>query len=156
MRTFTGTATARMDADPDAVFALLTDIDRLPEWNLAIEAVAERPAVLEAGSRWIVVMHPPRLPRWRSRSTVLELDRDRRRFAHRTVNDDGNPSYLIWSWEVDPAGLGSEVRVRWEAHLLTPVRRFLASRIRRPQLDREVQTSLAALRRHLTTNSTRS
>jgi uncharacterized protein YndB with AHSA1/START domain len=156
MQRFTGTATARIDADPDVVFELLTDLDRLPEWNTAIEEVAERPAVLEPGARWIVVMHPPRLPRWRSRSTVLDLDRAHRRFTHRTMNDDGNPSFLVWTWEVDPAGRGSEVRVTWEAHLLTPVRRFLAGRIRRPQLAREVPISLAALRRHLTTTNQRS
>jgi hypothetical protein len=46
------------------------------------------------------------------------------------------------------------VRVTWDAHLLTPVRRFLAGRVRRPQLAREVPTSLAALRRTLTTTTT--
>jgi hypothetical protein len=156
MDSFTGSASARIDADPDAVFAWLTDLDHLPDWNAAIEQVAERPPVLEPGARWVVVMHPPWLPRWRSRSTVVELDRTRRRFVHRTVPDDGDPSYLTWRWEVEPAGRGSEVRVLWEAHLLTPLRRLVGGRVRRPQLAREVPTSLAALRRHLTTTTTRS
>jgi hypothetical protein len=155
MRTFTGIATARIAADPDAVFEHVTDLDRLPEWNAAIGEVAEQPSVHEPGAQWVVVMHPPRLPRWRSRSTVDQHDPARRRFVHRTTNDDGNPSFMIWTWEVDPAGRGSEVRVTWEAHLLTPVRRVLAGRLRRPQLAREVPLSLAALRRHIT-NSTRS
>src|SRR5207245_2945288 len=81
MQGFQGTATARVEAAPEAIFALITNIDRLPEWNDAIESVAERPPELEVGSEWLVVMHPRHVPRWRSRSTVEDIDRDARRFA---------------------------------------------------------------------------
>jgi uncharacterized protein YndB with AHSA1/START domain len=43
MREFHGEATTVIDASPQAIFDLVVDIDRLPEWNRSIEAVVERP-----------------------------------------------------------------------------------------------------------------
>jgi hypothetical protein len=37
-----GEASSRVDATPEAVLGVITDIDRLPEWNDAIENVVER------------------------------------------------------------------------------------------------------------------
>jgi uncharacterized protein YndB with AHSA1/START domain len=37
------TAATVIPADPDQVFALLTDIDRLPSWNTEPTTVLERP-----------------------------------------------------------------------------------------------------------------
>ena len=58
MREFHGTATAFIDATPESVFDFITDINRLPEWNAAIERVVEAPGSLAYGSEWVVVMHP--------------------------------------------------------------------------------------------------
>ena len=79
---------------------LITDIDRLPEWNAAIESVIERPSELATGSEWVVKMHPARGMSWKSRSSVQEIDPEAFRFAYRTVNADGNPSYPLWTWEI--------------------------------------------------------
>ena len=84
MREFHGTATGRVDATPEAVFDVITDVGRLPEWNDAIESVTERPPALTEGAEWVVVMHPARMPRWKSRSRVEEIDRHALRFAYRT------------------------------------------------------------------------
>jgi uncharacterized protein YndB with AHSA1/START domain len=151
MRDFEGTATARIEAAPEAVFNLITDIERLPEWNAAIEAVIEQPASLSADAEWVVVMHPPRLPRWNSRSRVEELDRSRLRFAYRTQTDDGNPTFVIWTWEIAAAEDGAQVTVRWQAHPKTIGRILAAPVIRRPQLRREVPASLAAIDHIITT-----
>ena len=62
MDEFQGRASVRVDATPQAVFDLITDVDRLPEWNTAIERVLERPPELTAGAEWTIKMHPPRLP----------------------------------------------------------------------------------------------
>jgi hypothetical protein len=43
MREFHGEATTVIDASPQAIFDLIVDIDRPPEWNRCIEAVVERP-----------------------------------------------------------------------------------------------------------------
>src|SRR5438067_9414005 len=113
MPEFHGSATRRVDARPDDVFDLITDIDRLPEWNACIERVVERPTPLDIGAEWVVTMHVPGMPRWNSRSRLIELDRDTGRFAYRTQSDDGNPSFGTWTWERTGTGGGTEVTVRW-------------------------------------------
>ena len=150
MREFHGSAEAFVAARPEAAFDVITDIEGLPEWNAAIEAVTERPDALDVGAEWVVVMHPPRLPRWRSRSRVEELDHHRLRFTHRTRSDDGNPTFVIWMWEVVAAQGGAQVSVTWDAHVKTIGRRLFAARMRRRALEREVPASLASIT-HITT-----
>src|SRR6478672_10537906 len=106
MKEFHGEASLTVDATPDATFDLITDIDRLTDWNAAIEAIDERPPALTVGSEWTVRMHPRRMPSWGSASRVTELDRSGRRFTYETRNTDGNPSSVTWSWRVDPADTG--------------------------------------------------
>src|SRR5271169_3046542 len=124
-----GTASGRVSATPDAVFSLITDIDRLPEWNDAIESVVDRPAELVTGAEWVVRMHPSRMMTWKSRSSVEEIDNDALRFAYRTRNEDGNPSYALWKWEIKPADSGADVTVNWDVYLKTLDRKLLAGPI---------------------------
>ena len=145
MDEFHGRASVRVDATPQAVFDLITDVDRLLEWNAAIEAVVERPPALAEGAEWAIKMHPPRMPSWGSISRVEELDRRRFRFAYQTRNADGNPSYVRWAWEVVGTGTGAEVTVTWDCYLKTVDRRFFGGPIRKRQLAREVPRSLAAM-----------
>jgi len=140
-----GRASARVAAPPQAVFDVITDVGRLPEWNAAIERVVAQPAALAEGAEWTVKMHPPRTPSWGSISRVEELDRSRYRFAYQTRNADGNPSYTRWAWEIARGGEGADVTVTWAVYLKTFDRRFFAGPIRRRQLAREVPRSLTAL-----------
>ena len=149
MREIHDHAEATIVADASALFTTITDIDRLPEWNRAIEHVLDRPASLTPGAAWTVQMHPSRPVRWQSVSTVEELDSDRLRFRYRTVNADGNPSYTLWAWEVTPAAAGVQVSVSWDVHLKTLDRRLLAGPIRKRQLRKEVAVSLRALAANL-------
>jgi uncharacterized protein YndB with AHSA1/START domain len=145
MDEFHGHASVQVDATPQAVFDFITDVDRLPEWNTAIEAVVERPEGLAQGVEWMVKMHPPHVPSWRSISRVEELDRGRFRFAYETRNADGNPSYTKWAWEVAAGGDGAEVTVTWDVYLKTFDRRVLAGPMRKRMLAREVPHSLTAM-----------
>ena len=145
MKGFHGSATAHVDEPAEAVFDLVTDLDRLPAWNAAIELVAERPAELADGAEWLVVMHPPHMPTWKSRSRVEAIDRHEMRFVYETRNADGNPSYAKWTWEVAPTETGATVTVHWDVHLETIDRRLMAGPLRRRQLAREVPNSLKGL-----------
>jgi uncharacterized protein YndB with AHSA1/START domain len=150
MNEFQGEASLTTESDPDAVFDLITDIDRLPEWNAAIEAVVDRPATLTTGSEWTVRMHPRRMPKWGSVSQATVLDRAGHRFSYETRNADGNPSSVSWSWAIEPAaGGGATVNVRWSCTLRTIDRKLFAGPMRKRQLAREVPLSLAALDRAL-------
>jgi uncharacterized protein YndB with AHSA1/START domain len=154
MREFHGTATAFVDATPESVFDLITDIDRLPDWNAAIECVIEAPGPLVYGSEWVVVMHPRGLPRWKSRSHLEAINRDALRFAYRSQSDDGNASYIQWTWQIVAVDGGAQVTVMWDAHPQTFWRRVLfAPFVRRPQLSKEVPASLDAMNQHISRRS---
>jgi len=134
-----------VDAPPDDLFTRLTDISELPDWNRAITGVVERPDHLDVGAQWIVEMHA--LGRtWNSRSVVETLDPIGRCFAHRSVTDDNNPSYALWTWVVADHPDGALVTVAVELHPITFWRRRLFVHIRSRQLaDTELVESLAAL-----------
>jgi hypothetical protein len=145
MRAIHDGAEVAVVADARSLFDIITDVDRLPEWNGAIEKVIDSPPGLTPGSTWTVQMHPARLMRWRSVSTVDTIDAERMRFSYRTVNADGNPSYALWQWEVTSQGSRATVAVRWDISLETLDRRLLAGPIRRRQLRKEVAASLGAM-----------
>jgi uncharacterized protein YndB with AHSA1/START domain len=140
-----GSVTATLDAPAAEVFRLVTDIDRLPEWNTTITEVIERHPAVEPGAQWVVALHVMG-NRWKSRSRVLEHDPRGLRFAYRSQTDDDNPSYGIWTWDVggdDPAR--STVLVSWELHPKTFFRRVLGAPLRNRQLRGEVRQSLRRL-----------
>ena len=120
-----GSVSTDLEAGADVVFALVTDVARLPEWNDRIEALESPAGELEVGDRWTVRVHLPG-KRFASVSEVLELDRGERRFVHRSKPDDDNPSHTVWTWTVEPAGPGAcavQVRGRSAAHRLPSPRR---------------------------------
>jgi uncharacterized protein YndB with AHSA1/START domain len=136
--------TTRVEADPGIVFARLTEIARLAEWNAAIPEVLEQPAELTPGAVWKVRLHALGQS-WVSRSTLVEIDPERRRFRHRSQTDDGNPSYADWEWAVEPDASGAWVTATVELHPCTFWRKYLLVHLRRPALRREMRASLAAL-----------
>lgn len=149
----TGTAWGIVPRPPTEVFGLLTDIDRLPEWNRIIVSVAERPDVMTPGAEWVVRLKATGTS-WPSRSTVEEFDPDQHVFAYRSRTDDGNPSYARWRWTVEPEGdAGSVVTVSWDLHPQTFWRRALLVRIRDRQLRSEVPASIESLARALQASS---
>lgn len=151
--TVEGSVSAFVPAAPDEVFAAITDIDRLPEWNGVMREVVERPCVLEPGAEWVVAFKVMGR-RWRSRAVLEELDTEQRRFAYRSGTDDGNPSQASWAWEVRPDAAGSRVTVSWELLPVTFWRRVLLVRVRARQLARrEVPSSLAALSAYVAARS---
>jgi uncharacterized protein YndB with AHSA1/START domain len=134
------------DLPPDAVFATVTDLDRLSEWNSHVTAVTACPDHLETDAEWVVQMHAMGQT-WASRSTVLEYKPVERHFRYRSCTDDGNPSWAEWASTVTPVGDGqSRVVVSWELHPQTFWRRALLARIRARQLRRgELPHSLTRL-----------
>jgi uncharacterized protein YndB with AHSA1/START domain len=138
--------TAPVDADPDALFATVTDPSRLPEWNDAIRRVIEAPVALSAGAEWVVEMHA--LGRsWHSRSRVEEIDRAGRVFRYRSCTDDGNPSFVDWRWSVTAEDGGRAwVTVTGDLNPKTFWRKALFVHIRRRQLvGHELARSLESL-----------
>src|SRR3954454_10308296 len=136
---FHGRASATIEAEPADVFATITAIDRLPEWNARIAAVLEAPSdpTLVPGTEWVVQMVVPPA-RWRSRARVVTCEPGRGYFEHISTSDDGNPSDVTWRWTVSPHTQGTNLTVEWEVHIRTFWRRLLFGRLRRRQLAAEV------------------
>ena len=143
---FGGTTTRAIDAAAADVFARITDVSRLPEWNARIHHVIEAPTgPLAQGAEWVVEMRVMGM-HWPSRARVTAVDADRLHFEHTSRSDDGNPSFALWTWQVRPLATDrSEVRVTWSGNPRSFWRRFLLARVRRPQLADEVQASLGVL-----------
>jgi uncharacterized protein YndB with AHSA1/START domain len=134
---------------PSEVFSVVTDLERLPEWNAIMTRLVECPDTLEPGIEWVVEFKALGNT-WRSRSRVEEYDPNQRVFAYRSSTDDGNPSYTLWRWTVEPEGDGaSRVTVSWDLNPATFWRRALLARIRARQLRREVPASIDSLARVL-------
>jgi uncharacterized protein YndB with AHSA1/START domain len=130
---------------PAEVFAFITDVDQLPAWNDLITGVVSKPADLQPGSVWKVSLAQGPM-RWVSRSTVVEHDPTLGRFIYRSGTDDDNPSYAMWSWQVTPHPLGSELTVSWSVNPRTRIRRWVLAPLRARRLRAEVPTSLERLR----------
>jgi len=128
---FQGQASVAIEAEPDDVFATITAIDRLPEWNARITAVLEPPAdpSLPTGTEWVVQMTVPPA-RWPSRSRVVTFDPALCSFEHVSRSDDGNPSDVVWRWTVSPDLHGTMVTVEWDVYVRTFWRRLLFARLR--------------------------
>jgi hypothetical protein len=146
--------TATVAAAPGAVFALVTDIDRLPEWNAIIQRVVERPDRLVPDAEWVVELSAMGR-RWNSRSRAIEVRPDEGRFRYRSQSDDGNPSFGIWEWTVVAATGGASVTVTWDLYPKTFWRRVVLARLRDRMLrTREVPASIEALQRVLGSSTT--
>jgi uncharacterized protein YndB with AHSA1/START domain len=156
IKRFRGRAATLIDADPDRVYSVITDIRQLPGWNRRITEVVHAPEQpLAFGVEWKVrLVVPP--GHWVSRARVLTYDPMGRVFRHRSQSDDGNPTYVDWTWTVTPNGPDSQVEVEWQAVVKTFWRQALFARLRRAQLTAEVLASLDALAYHAaSTNSAR-
>ncbi|MBM0126343.1 SRPBCC family protein [Pimelobacter simplex] len=142
----TTSLTRHLDVEPDAALRMIIDVHALPSWNAAITRILDAPATLMVGDEWVVEMSALGQT-WSSRSRLIALDRDARRFSYRSATDDGNPSYAEWTWTVTEAPGGCEVTVTWTLNPQTFWRQVLLGRIRQRQLAQiEVPTSLAALK----------
>ena len=127
------TAERAIEADADAVFELVTDLNRLAAWNAIVARTVEAPDELVPGAQWVVEVAALG-QKWRSRSTVVAIDRTARRFTYRSMTDDGNPSYADWTWSVMPSVTGCVVTVTFDPHPATFWRRVLLGKIRARQL----------------------
>lgn len=138
-----GSHTGHVAAAPDDVFAAVTDIAGLPEWNDRIQRVVMEPHALERDAEWLVELKILG-QRFQSRSRVLDVDPVARRFRYRS-SPEGDPDFAIWTWEIAPEPGGSRVRVSWDLNPLQFVNRLFWVRVRSRGLKKEVPSSLAAL-----------
>ena len=108
---------ASVKASPDSVFALLTDIDRYPEWRSGLKSVERLPA---AGGK----------TRFREKSSdgdltfVIERAESPRQLVTR-IDDPSLPFGGTWTFDLAPAEGGrTTVRITEDGKIFNPVFRF--------------------------------
>lgn len=114
----TATASRVVRGDPEAVWAVITDVDGFPSWRPDVER-AER---LEGSGR---------TPAWREHGPggslafeVVEAEAARRLVTR--ILDEGQPFGGTWTYELEPEGTGTLVRLREDGEIHSPVFRFVA------------------------------
>jgi uncharacterized protein YndB with AHSA1/START domain len=143
----TASVTRHIAAEPDAVFGLVIDIARQPQWQASILEVVERPASMRVGARWVLVIHMLGST-FRADRRALVVDGAARRFAYR-CNPEGQRSFSLWTWSVEPERGGSRVRVEWELNPATLLDRLFYAPLILRVLPSQLRLSLAALERVL-------
>ena len=148
----TDTVRMRMDAPPEAVYALVADVTRTPEFSPEVRRCtwldgATGPAV---GARFEVVNKAGRGPAWKNRPLVIVADRGREFAFSRTEKAAGT---LVWRYRFEPVGDGTRVTESYE--VTEPITRlgwFIIGGLyglkdRRADLRSGMQLTLEQLRR---------
>ncbi|MGB0099913.1 MAG: SRPBCC family protein [Nocardioides sp.] len=91
-------AEAQVRADPERVWALLTDLSRMPDWSPElVRMVALKPGGLRVG-QWYLGINRRGAVVWPTRSVVVEVD------PGRTLTWDTRSSGARWTWEIAADG----------------------------------------------------
>lgn len=96
-------AEATVDAPPERVWALLTDLSRMSEWSPELVAMVPlKPGGLRVG-QWYLGLNRRKAVVWPTRSVVAVLE------PGRCLAWDTRSSGARWIWEVAPEGAGTRV-----------------------------------------------
>ena len=105
--------TAHIDAPPDAVYALVADVTRTPEFSPEVSRCtwldgATGPAV---GARFVAVNQMPRRPAFRNKPVVTVVEPGRTFAFSRTEPFGGT---VVWTYRFEPDGTGTKVTESYE------------------------------------------
>jgi len=105
-----GTATLHIDAPPDRVYAVVSDIRRMGEWSPECQRVEWTDGSDAPVPNATFVGHnrggPMGLMKWSRRGRVLTAERGRE-FAF--VTEEGGREGTVWRYRFEPAGEGTRV-----------------------------------------------
>ena len=141
----TAAAVIRIDAPPERVWGMVSDIFLMPQLSSELQAVAWLDGVTgpAAGHRFTGRSAHPAMGEWETVSTVVECDPPRR-FAW-AVGDPGHPS-ATWRFTVEPDGAGTRLE-QW--YQMGPARSGLNIAID-AMPDKEAKIVFVRLREHET------
>lgn len=122
-------ATAYVDAPPDAVYALVSDVTRTPEYSPEVASCrllegAVGPAV---GARFEAVNSVGRGPNWKNRPVITTAEPGREFAFARTERMVGT---VEWRFRLDPEGTGTRITQSYAVTArITPVGWFVIGTI---------------------------
>ena len=143
--------TAHIDAPPEAVYALVADVTRTPEFSPEILRCtwldgATGPA---AGARFEAVNKVSRGPSWKNRPVVIAAQPGREFAFSRTEKLSGT---LVWHYLFEPEGTGTRLTESYEVtHPISRVGWFIIDRLfgchdRRAELRAGMDQTLQRIR----------
>jgi uncharacterized protein YndB with AHSA1/START domain len=112
------TATARVAQPPEAVYALLTDVDRYPSWRPGVKALTRQPD-REGRPAWIEEVSGMKIPLYFERM-------ERPSLLVARIADPALPFGGTWTYRIAPAAGGSEVTITEDGEVSNPFFRFMS------------------------------
>jgi len=141
----------RMNATAGAVYALVADVTRTPEFSPEILRCTWLDGVTgpAVGARFEAVNHAGRFPQWKNQPVVITAEPGREFAFSRTERFAGT---LVWRYQFEPDGTGTLVTESYE--VTRPISRigwFIIDRLaglheRRADLRRGMEKTLQRLR----------
>lgn len=114
----TASRTARLNAPPDSVWALIADVERYPSWRSEVDSVE-------------TVQSPDGKVSWREISgsdkitfEAETMERPSRLVAR--IADKGLPFGGSWDYRIEPEGAGSRITITENGEVYNPVFRFVS------------------------------
>lgn len=142
--------TLRVDAPPEAVYALVSDITRTPEFSPEIQDCtwldgATGPA---AGARFEATNKVTRGPAWKNRPVVITADPGREFAFSRTEKFAGT---LVWRYRLEPDGDGTRLTESYDVtepitRLGWLIMRLFGCRDRRSELRAGMEQTMRRIR----------
>jgi polyketide cyclase/dehydrase/lipid transport protein len=135
---------ARFPVPPDALYAIINDVDRYPEWRKDVKRIERlpdrdgRPAWIEHGSHGAIPMRSER-----AEPPSLMVGRI----------GEGLAFGGTWTFRIVPAAGGSELTVTEDGEIYNPIFRFLARFVF--GYEATMKTYLAALQARVATTAPR-
>ena len=112
------TRTIALKQTPEAIFALLSDVAAMPNWNRHLEKVELLPPIdgKEATRQTF---------KGNMQMTILTSERVPPTRLVRTMGDIGGPFVGAWTYEITPSDGGSEVRLTETSEMKNPFMRLM-------------------------------
>jgi hypothetical protein len=112
------TRTARVALPPDAVYALLTDVDKYPSWRPTLKSLTRQPD-RDGRPAWTEEVSGMTIPLYFER-----MERPSLLIAR--IADPALPFGGTWTYRIAPAGPGSEVTITEDGEVYNPIFRFMS------------------------------
>lgn len=114
----TATRSATVALPPDAVYALLTDVDRYPSWRPGVKALTRQPD-RDGRPAWTEDVGGMKIP--------LVYERmERPALLVARIADPRLPFGGTWTYRIAPSGSGSQVTITEDGEVYNPFFRFMS------------------------------
>ena len=114
----TATRTVRLALPPEALYAVLSDVDRYPSWRPSVKSLVRAPD-REGRPAWVEDTGGMKIPMYFERM-------DRPSLLVARIADPSLPFGGTWTYRIAPAAGGSELTITEDGEVHNPIFRFMS------------------------------